>query len=247
MVNKLHLVSAIEKYNLNGLIESAVWNIKDKKLDIAFTNNSKDVLGFLSSEGLDIKNGTYAIYNGTSTFLKMVSILEQDILIETLEENKEPYKFVIGDTSVNMEFTLSNPMLISKPKPLSNFTFDAELSFDSEFIDKIKKSKKALSPELVYVEAGKSMYNDDVINFVVGKPGKLYNNIKFEMPCTKLTENEINIIPFKFDGFYEIMMANTDADSCLISINSQGLIKINFDYTEYKTKVEYYLIRQQNN
>lgn len=79
MINKLDLVANIEKYYLNGTVESVKWNVVNNRLNIGFVSPNQDLVGYIECD-VKLDDGTLGIFN-TSGLLKMLSILDMDVII----------------------------------------------------------------------------------------------------------------------------------------------------------------------
>ena len=111
MVKKLNLVSNIEKYYLNGNVESVKWNVSNKKLYVDFISPNQDLVGHIEFN-IDLEDGTLGIFN-TNSLLKMLSILETDIVIKTEIKNKIPVRLSIEDSNFSLQYSLADPDIIS--------------------------------------------------------------------------------------------------------------------------------------
>ena len=99
MINKLKLVSIINKYYL-GTNESVKWDIKDNSLNIEFMTPSKDVIGNLTCNDFELEDSKLAIYD-TKKLQNLISICSGDLLLE-FEKTKEIYtKLNISDLNFN--------------------------------------------------------------------------------------------------------------------------------------------------
>ena len=85
MVNKLILQSVINKYYL-GENESVKWKIKDKTLTIDFMSISKEVIGNITHNNIDIEDSELAIFD-TKKLLNLIGITSGDLLF-SLEKNR---------------------------------------------------------------------------------------------------------------------------------------------------------------
>ena len=50
MIKKLNLVENIEKYHLNGIVESVKWNISNNKLHVDFVSPHQDLVGHVECD-----------------------------------------------------------------------------------------------------------------------------------------------------------------------------------------------------
>ena len=75
-MEKQLLVSIIEKYYLNGVNEKVKWTVKDKKIQILFTSQLKDLAGSVEAIDFDLEDCVLGIYD-TNKLLKLVGITNQ--------------------------------------------------------------------------------------------------------------------------------------------------------------------------
>ena len=81
MISKKVISNIVSKYSLGNHIEQVKWIIEDKKLNINFINDSKNLVGFIKySKDIGLKDGNYGIFN-TSQLIKCLNILDGDILV----------------------------------------------------------------------------------------------------------------------------------------------------------------------
>ena len=77
-MNKKRLVGFINKYYLNGTVNSVVLNSKSDKLSARFISGDKTLLGELSLDKSQIEDCEIGVYN-TEQFSKLLSVLDDDI------------------------------------------------------------------------------------------------------------------------------------------------------------------------
>ncbi len=56
MINKVELQNVINKYYLNGTIESVKWDIKDDKLNIKFTAPTREMIGEINHDDFKLED-----------------------------------------------------------------------------------------------------------------------------------------------------------------------------------------------
>ena len=64
-MNKQKLVKFIDKYNLGGLVNSAILSFKDNTLNTRFTSGDKSLLGILSMDNWDFEDGEFGHLSGS--------------------------------------------------------------------------------------------------------------------------------------------------------------------------------------
>jgi len=55
-MDKLHLLSTLEKYYLNGIVEKIKLQVKDKNITIKFVAPNKDLVGYVSASEFDLED-----------------------------------------------------------------------------------------------------------------------------------------------------------------------------------------------
>ena len=96
MINKLKLVSIINKYYL-GMNESVKWEIKDNSLKIEFMTPSKDVIGNLTCNDFELEDSKLAIYDTK----KLQNLISSFSSYSTFSNNaSENYHFLIFNLNI---------------------------------------------------------------------------------------------------------------------------------------------------
>ena len=240
-MQKQTLTSVIDKYHLNGIVESVKWNIKDKNITVDFITPMKNLVGKVISPNFDLDDTDLGIYN-TSQFNKLVKIMDNTVVLGlTKSPYGTPLELTLADNQYNLNYYLSDLMLIeSVPAINEPASYDAEANIDSDFISKFANAKKALGDVKQFTikdELNSENMKDLVI--VIGDGNGYANKIKFKTPCESMFG--LNEIPFPADVMMELLKANEEADSGTIQISQEGLMKVSFK--EESIESVYYLVR----
>jgi len=243
-MNKQTLTSVVDKYHLNGIVESVKWDIKDKKITIDFITPLKNLVGKITSPNFDLEDTQLGIYN-TSQFYKLVKIMDHTIMLSVNKSpNKIPIELILQDNQYDLNYYLSDLMLIETvPEINEPSSYDADINIDSEFINRFANAKKALGDIkqfIVKTELDKDNLTELLIT--LGDGNGYANKIKFKTSCESLFG--LTEIPFPADVMMEVLKANDDADSGTINISQEGLMKITFK--EGSIESTYYLVRLSN-
>jgi len=240
MVNKLVLQSVINKYYL-GENESVKWKIKDKTLTIDFMSVSKEVIGKITHNDIDIEDSELAIFD-TKKLLNLLSITQGDLMFE-LEKGKSVYtKMKFADASFNLTYALADPLLIGKVATAAEPEWDVCLPLEKEHVDNLVKAKSALAGVgLMTISVDVDMNGDDMCVFTFGDEQGHNNKITYQM-YGKIKPEKIEL-PFNSDMFKNILKENKDLESGHIWISYQGLMKIEF--TSENTTSMYYMVRRE--
>ena len=167
MINKLQLQSIINKYYL-GVNEAVKWVIKDDKLAISFMTPTKDVIGIVTCKDFQLENSNLAIYD-TKKLNSLISICNGDLLLE-LEKNNAIYtKLKISDLNFNLNYVLSDPLLIGKVGEVTIPDWVVELDLTQEDVDNLIKAKSALAGiDNMLITTTTNLDNEDVVEFLFG-------------------------------------------------------------------------------
>jgi len=239
-MNKQTLTSVVDKYYLNGTVESVKWVIKDKSITVDFITPMKNLVGKVISPNFDLEDSEIGIYN-TSQFYKLVKIMNDTVVLKlNKSERGTPLELTLADNQYDLNYYLSDLNLIETVPTINEpADYDAELDIDNDFISKFTNAKKALGDVKQFT--AKSEVNDGIMELLItiGEGNGYANKIKFKTPCESmfgLTE-----IPFPADVMMEVLKANEDATNGKIQISQEGLMKISF--TEDGIDSIYYLVR----
>jgi len=239
MINKLQLQSIINKYYL-GVNEAVKWEIENNELGINFMTPTKDVIGSVSCKDFQLEDSKLAIYD-TKKLNSLISICNGDLLLE-LEKNNAIYtKLKISDLNFNLNYALSDPLLIGKVGEVTIPDWVVELDLTQEDIDNLIKAKSALSGiDNMLVTTTTNLDNEDVVEFVFGDESGHNNKITYQVKG-KITEQDIKL-PFNSDIFKTILHANKDMGGGKLYLSSMGLIQLEFELENIFSR--YFIVRK---
>lgn len=239
MINKLQLQSIINKYYL-GVNEAVKWEIENNELGINFMTPTKDVIGSVSCKDFQLEDSKLAIYD-TKKLNSLISICNGDLLLE-LEKNNAIYtKLKISDLNFNLNYALSDPLLIGKVGEVTIPEWVVELDLTQEDIDNLIKAKSALSGiDNMLVTTTINLDNEDVVEFVFGDESGHNNKITYQVKG-KITEQDIKL-PFNSDIFKTILHANKDMGGGKLYLSSMGLIQLEFELENIFSR--YFIVRK---
>jgi hypothetical protein len=242
-MNKQTLTSVIDKYYLNGTVESVKWVIKDKSITVDFITPMKNLVGKVISPNFDLEDSEIGIYN-TSQFYKLVKIMNDTVVLKlNKSERGTPLELTLADNQYDLNYYLSDLNLIETVPTINEpADYDAELDIDNDFISKFTNAKKALGDVKQFT--AKSEVNDGIMELLItiGEGNGYANKIKFKTKCEALFG--LDEIPFPADVMMEVLKANEDATEGKIKISQEGLMKISFK--EDGIESTYYLVRLSN-
>ena len=245
MINKLDLVSVISKYHLNGMIEPVKWDIKDETLTIKFNAPSKDMIGKVVFKGMPLEDSTIAISN-TSQLNKLIGITNGYLELSYVKINKFITKLIIADNQFTLNYALADTMIIPKAGELNDDTeWNIEAPLDNESINAIVKAKSALvDSDTVVFKPYTNADNELQLEMQFGGNVEHANKVSFYLP--NLTQQNV---PSQYKLYYnselikEILYCNKDMVSGTLSINLEGLIKLEFQNGIISST--YYLVQKE--
>jgi hypothetical protein len=239
MINKLTIQSIINKYYL-GVNESVKWEIKDNSLNIDFMTPTKDVIGNVQCSDFELEDCKLAIYD-TKKLSSLINICNGELLLE-LEKNNAIYtKLKISDLNFNLNYALSDPLLINKVGEVNQAEWVVELDLTQEDVDNIIKAKSALSQvDNMLVTTTTNLDGENVVEFVFGDESGHNNKITYQI-LGDIKETDIKL-PFNSDTFKTILQSNKDMDGGKLFLSSMGLMKLDFSLDGISSN--YFMVRK---
>jgi hypothetical protein len=239
-MEKQLLTSVIEKYYLGGINERVKWTVKDKKVTILFTSQTKDLAGSVEAPDFDIDDCTLGIYD-TNKLLKLVNITNQFLQLEVETKNGTSTKLSIADNEYDLVYHLADLRMMPMETMVldeTQISFDYSFVIDSEFIERYNKAKKALGSDEVKVQALINDSDDKGIYFTLGGKTSHDNKVAFQ---TSTSTFKIPSPEFLYNADYllEIFATNKGTDG-VGYFDENGILKLEFT-DEKSIKALYYL------
>ena len=236
-MNKNRVTRFIQKYNLAGLVESVSWKAENGKLTTRFISDDKTVLGEIELDNFNFSSPELGIYT-TSTLSKLLSVLGDDIELETQLVEGKAVNVLINSDDTKAHFQLADLAVIPSVPDLKQLPdFDINIGFDGKFIDKFIKAKNALSDVDTF-----TVYTDkDELKLVLGYSNVNSNRIVFSVD--KDYKTEVKPISFSAKYLKEILSANKEATSVVLKVSTSGLAHVEFKIDDFTAK--YYLVEVQ--
>ena len=243
-MNKQIITSVLDKYYLNGTVESVKWVIKDKNITVDFITPMKNLVGKVTSSNFDLEDSEVGIYN-TSQFYKLVKIMDNTVVLSLNKSDKgTPLELTLADNQYDLNYYLSDLNLIETVPTINEpINYDVTLNVSNEFISKFINAKKALGDIKQFTIEAKKVDDEMSLLITIGDGNGYANKIKFKNPCEAILG--LGEIPFPVDVMTEVLKANEDATNGTIEISNEGLMKLTFK--EDSIESVYYLVRLSTN
>ena len=230
MINKTDLKSVISKYHIGGLVEQVKWEIKDSNLLVKFMSPSKEMLGEVKCSKFPLDDCSFGISN-TTQLVKLIDITKDVIQLNTVKVGKVCSKLLLADNQFQLNYALESYNIVT--------------TLDSEAIGSIIKAQGALTnSETVVIQPSLSEDGEHELELAFGGDVEYANKVSFYLP--NLTEQNV---PSQYKLHYnselikEILYCNKDMVSGTLSINLEGLIKLEFQNGIINST--YYLVQKE--
>jgi|TARA_R100000541_G_scaffold32656_2_gene41380 hypothetical protein len=238
-MNKQKLVKFIDKYNLGGLVNSAILSFKDNTLNTRFTSGDKSLLGILSMDKWDFEDGEFGVYN-TEQLVKLLSVLDDDVTMTVSKAGDKAVSIQMSDSVSKVNYMLTDTSVISRPPVPESLpqNFELKININQQFISKFISGKQAL-PE---TDTFTIVTNNDTASIVIGYAS--VNTNRVTIPVSTTEYKHMDLISFNAGNFKEILSANKECESALLEVSPDGIARITFKIDNYKST--YYLVAVQD-
>ena len=243
-MKKETLNTFIDKYSLNGTIESVKWvvNAKDTNIKTSAISDDKNVLGFVTIKTNDGLEDMEIGVNDTAKLKKMLTVLADELSISPTKTNDKVTSLVLTSAETDIQYVTADLSVIPKAAELKKLPpFNLEIPLTKEFVSTFVKAKSALS-------------DVDIFTLTTDKKGK----IKMTLGFSNVNSNRINIEVKPVDGkdkigktlhfsakyLKEILTSNTDCDNAVLKISDAGIANVEFDNAMFNSN--YFLIKFKN-
>ncbi len=136
-------------------------------------------------------------------------------------------------------------MMIPKVSWVTNendFEYEVELSLDEEQVSHLIKAKNALlESQTMLINTDKDLDGNPVTDFIFGDNTGFSNKISYQVRG-RVDVQDLSI-PFDAMLFRDILKVNQDAKTSKLSLNKQGVLKLEFDND--LTSGVYYMARNE--
>ena len=236
-MDKSKLVKFINKYYLSGNVNSVAINSDGNGLSTRFVSGDKSLLGEVKLNNYSITQADFGVYQ-TDALLKMLSVLDNDVSVDLVKAEEKAISLDAKDSGAKVRYMLSDLSVINTPPQLKQIPeFELLLNVDKTFVSKFISGKGAL-PD---VESF-TIVSGDKPEVIIGYSSIATNRVA--VPVENQTDNTIDNISFNANLFKDVLEANTECESAVLEVSSEGLARITFNVNDYEST--YYLVAVQN-
>jgi len=240
-MQKENLKTFINKYSLNGIVESVKWvYTKDEKaLTTSAITEEKNVLISVkekNNQNFD-EDCQLGIFD-TQKLVKMISVLDQEIDLTLNKKDKIITSITFSDKNTDVQFITADLSVIPVAPNLKKLPeFELEIPLTDQFINTFVKAKNALSEvdTFTFLKNKKKK-----IEAVIGHSNLNTNKISISVDTVDGKGELEREISFNAKYFKEILTANSDCKDSILKISSSGLAMVEFSNDLFESK--YYMV-----
>ena len=240
-MNKSKLVSFINKYYLNGTVNSVVLksNSDRKQLSARFISGDKNLLGELSMDNWDFETSEIGVYS-TDQFIKLLGVLDEDIRVHLTKAGDKAISLRVTDSNSAVNYMLSDTTIINAPPQMKQVPeFEIEIDVTPQLITKFISGKSALADEEYFTVISDGNNTKLVIGYAS------VNTNRVTIPVTTTKSQAIQNTSFDANLFKEVLSANKDCESATLHVSSEGLSRITFNISGFSST--YFLVASSTN
>jgi len=236
-MQKTKLDRFIQKYNLNGNVNSVKWTSKDDALTTSFVTSDKSLMGNVKVDNVQFEDGDVGVYT-TDLLQKLLGVLGDDVTLNVSKFGDKAVALKVKNGTVSIDYTLSDLSVIPDTPALKRVPeFQTNIKVDDHFISTFIKGKAALSE----AETFTLVSDGDELQVVIGYSSTNTNRVN--IPVETTTNSLSETISFNANLFRDVLSANKECSSAILEVSNDGLLRINFKIDDYDAT--YYLVAVQ--
>jgi len=234
----------IDKYSLNGTIESVKWVVDsaNKQIKTASISDDKNVLSFVVIKDSAGLNDAEIGINDTAKLKKLLSVLNDEVNISFNTREDKIVSLSLTGESTDVQYVTADLSVIPKVPELKKLPpFNLEIPLTKEFVTTFVKAKNALSDvdTLTFTKDKK-----DKLKLVIGFSSVNSNRISIDFKPTEGKDTLSKTIHFSAKYLKEILTSNNDCENAVLKISDAGIAHVEFNNDVFNSS--YYLVEIKN-
>jgi hypothetical protein len=234
----------IDKYSLNGTIESVKWVVDsaNKQIKTASISDDKNVLSFVVIKDSAGLNDAEIGINDTAKLKKLLSVLNDEVNISFNTREDKIVSISLTGESTDVQYVTADLSVIPKVPELKKLPpFNLEIPLTKEFVTTFVKAKNALSDvdTLTFTKDKK-----DKLKLVIGFSSVNSNRISIDFKPTEGKDTLGKTIHFSAKYLKEILTSNNDCENAVLKISDAGIAHVEFNNDVFNSS--YYLVEIKN-
>jgi hypothetical protein len=239
-MKKQVLNTFIDKYSLNGTIESVKWVVdnKNKQIKTSSISDDKNVVSYVSiKDDAGLSEAEIGI-NDTAKLKKLLGVLTDDVNITFNKRDEKIVSLSLNSESTDVQYVTADLSVIPKVPDLKKLPpFNLEIPLTKEFVTTFVKAKSALSDvdTMTFTKDKK-----DKIKLTIGYSSVNSNRINIDVKPVEGKDSLGKTIHFSAKYLKEILTSNSDCENAVLKISDAGIAHVEFNNELFSSS--YYLI-----
>ena len=239
-MKKQVLNTFIDKYSLNGTIESVKWVVdnKNKQIKTSSISDDKNVVSYVSiKDDAGLSEAEIGI-NDTAKLKKLLGVLTDDVNITFNKRDEKIVSLSLNSEGTDVQYVTADLSVIPKVPDLKKLPpFNLEIPLTKEFVTTFVKAKSALSDvdTMTFTKDKK-----DKIKLTIGYSSVNSNRINIDVKPVEGKDSLGKTIHFSAKYLKEILTSNNDCENAVLKISDAGIAHVEFNNELFNSS--YYLI-----
>jgi hypothetical protein len=239
-MKKQVLNTFIDKYSLNGTIESVKWVVdnKNKQIKTSSISDDKNVVSYVSiKDDAGLSEAEIGI-NDTAKLKKLLGVLTDDVNITFNKRDEKIVSLSLNSEGTDVQYVTADLSVIPKVPDLKKLPpFNLEIALTKEFVTTFVKAKSALSDvdTMTFTKDKK-----DKIKLTIGYSSVNSNRINIDVKPVEGKDSLGKTIHFSAKYLKEILTSNSDCENAVLKISDAGIAHVEFNNELFSSS--YYLI-----
>ncbi len=234
----------IDKYSLNGTIESVKWVVDsaNKQIKTASISDDKNVLSFVVVKDNAGLNDAEIGINDTAKLKKLLGVLNDEVNIAFNTREDKIVSLSLTSETTDVQYVTADLSVIPQVPLLKKLPpFNLEIPLTKEFVTTFVKAKNALSDvdTLTFTKDKK-----DKIKLVLGFSSVNSNRINIDFKAVEGKDTLSKTIHFSAKYLKEILTSNSDCENAVLKISDAGIAHVEFNNDTFNSS--YYLVEIKN-
>jgi hypothetical protein len=239
-MKKQVLNTFIDKYSLNGSIESVKWVVdnKNKQIKTSSISDDKNALSYvIIKDDAGLVDSEFGI-NDTTKLKKLLNVLTEEVVIAFNKREEKIVSLSLNSEGTDVQYVTADLSVIPKVPDLKKLPpFNLEIPLTKEFVTTFVKAKSALS-DVDTMTFSKD--KKDKIKLTIGYSNVNSNRINIDVKPSEGKDSLGKTIHFSAKYLKEILTSNGDCENAVLKISDHGILHVEFNNDLFNSS--YYLI-----
>jgi len=239
-MKKQVLNTFIDKYSLNGSIESVKWVVdnKNKQIKTSSISDDKNALSYVTiKDDAGLVDSEFGI-NDTTKLKKLLNVLTEEVGIAFNKREEKIVSLSLNSEGTDVQYVTADLSVIPKVPDLKKLPpFNLEIPLTKEFVTTFVKAKSALS-DVDTMTFSKD--KKDKIKLTIGYSNVNSNRINIDVKPSEGKDTLGKTIHFSAKYLKEILTSNSDCENAVLKISDHGILHVEFNNELFNSS--YYLI-----